>query len=280
MLSRASGYLRLTDADVPQATEHLQREGWALLEGVFDEAEIAGLRREIDAVFDQAGPDHRNERRTVEEYEPFRYEMVNRSAAVRRAAAHPAILATVEPLLGEDCHLIACTAWRQPPDENRHGGRFWHIDAGPHVPRPEGVDWDERIPYPVFAIAAHVYLIDCPVEAGPTGVIPRSHTSGQAPPNHRVADDGLTWNGVGALTLPARAGDVVLFASDVWHRRMPSHEGDPGRYFQQFHYGRRDIAQRIRPTAEVNHLSPEAESEADGRLRRLLGLHPTGFYDG
>ncbi len=194
------------------------------------------------------------------------------------------ILDVIEPLLGEDCHIIACTAWRQPPEESRHGGRFWHIDAGPHVPRPADIPWDSRIPYPIFAIAAHIFLIDCPLESGPTGVIPGSHTSGQAPPPDRPADDDLTCNGQGVVPLPALAGDVALFVSDVWHRRLPSGPGDPGRFFQQVHYGRRDLAQRIRPTSVANHLSPaalhDAASADDRRLGRLLGLHPTGFYDG
>jgi ectoine hydroxylase-related dioxygenase (phytanoyl-CoA dioxygenase family) len=117
----------------------------------------------------------------------------------------------VEPLLGEDCHVIANTAWRQGPGENDHLGRFWHIDAGPHVPRDPSVPWDARIPYPVFAIAAHLYLRDCPIEAGPTGLIPGSHTSGQAPPMERLADDDLEWNGQGIVPIVARAGDVALF---------------------------------------------------------------------
>jgi hypothetical protein len=183
--------------------------------------------------------------------------------------------------LGEDCHIIANTTWWQRTGQNEHLGRFWHIDAGPHVPRPAGVPWDSRIPYPVFAIAAHIYLWDCPIEAGPTGVIPGSHTSGQAPPTNRVADDKLEWEGRSALPIVAKAGDVALFVSDVWHRRMPSGPGDPGRMFIQCHYGRRDIAQRIRPTSSVNHLSEEALGRArTPRERTLAGLHPLGFYDG
>jgi hypothetical protein len=46
-----------------------------------------------------------------------------------------------------------------------------HCDPGPHVPRPAGVEWDDRIPYPVFAIGAHVMLRDCPVVCGPTAVV-------------------------------------------------------------------------------------------------------------
>jgi len=207
--------------------------------------------------------------------------MLNRSAVVQRAIGHPRILEAVEPLLGEDCHVIANTAWWQQSGQNDHSGRFWHIDGGPHVPRAPDIPWDARIPYPVFAIAAHVYLWDCPIEAGPTGLIPGSHTSGQAPPTDRLADDELQWNGQGIVPIVARAGDVALFVSDIWHRRMSSGPGDPGRMFLQCHYGRRDIAQRIRPTSSVNHLSAEALARAQTpRERTLAGLHPLGFYDG
>ena len=81
--------------------------------------------------------------------------------------------------------------------------------------------------------------------------------------------------------MTARAGDVALFVSDVWHRRMPCTEEDEGRFFLQAHYGRRDIAQRIRPTAQVNHVSDAALARiTSDRERKLLGLHDNFFYDG
>jgi hypothetical protein len=158
---------------------------------------------------------------------------------------------------------------------------MWHIDSGPHIPRPEGVPWDERIPYPVFAVATHLMLQDCPRSAGPTGVIPRSHTSGQHPPFDRMNDPELEWNGTKALPLTAEAGDVLLFVSDIWHRRLPPTDEDPGRYFVQCHYGRRDLAQRLQPTAIANQLSAEAIARAQSRRERtLIGLHDPFFYDG
>jgi hypothetical protein len=93
--------------------------------------------------------------------------------------------------------------------------------------------------------------------------------------------DDLEWNGHGALPIVAKAGDVALFVSDVWHRRLPPGPGDPGRMFVQCHYGRRDIAQRLRPTSEVNHLSGEALTRArTPREQTLVGYHPLSFYDG
>jgi ectoine hydroxylase-related dioxygenase (phytanoyl-CoA dioxygenase family) len=284
MLTRKTGYLTVRDPNDPQisaATHELQREGFTLLHQVFTASEISALANEISGVFDELEPDVRVSRAPEHHYEPFRYEMLNRSELAQQAVAHPAILSAIEPLLGEDCHVIANTAWRQNADDNTHGGRNWHIDSGPHVPRPADVPWDARIPYPIFAVACHIFLMDCPRESGPTGVIPKSHTSGQAPPRDRPTDDTLTWNGTGPVPIIAKAGDVSLFVSDAWHRRLPSLDGDPGRFFLQVHYGRRDIAQRIRTTDRANHLSEGAVARAaTPRGRSLIGLHAAGFYDG
>jgi hypothetical protein len=281
MITRRSGYLSPRLDPAPPASVELQRDGFVLLPGVFSAEETKALGEDIDRVFDQYPPDERAAGLAPEHWVPFRYEMLNRSEACQRAIAHPAILEVIEPLLGEDCHVIANTAWRQPPTESDHGGRFWHIDSGPHVPRDAAVPWDARIPYPVFAIATHLFIWDCPMEAGPTGVIPGSHTSGQAPPLDRATDDGLEWEGRAAVPITAATGDVALFVSDAWHRRLPSGPGDPGRFFLQCHYGRRDLAQRIRPTSVANHLSPEAVARAQTkRDRTLIGLHRPFFYDG
>jgi len=281
VITRRTGYLTISDGPDNPAVAQLERDGYVVLHGVFDEDEVAELVEDVERVFDQYPPDQRADRHGAEHWEPFRYEVLNRSAVVQRAIAHRAILDVVEALLGEDCHVIANTAWRQPPGNNEHGGQFWHIDSGPHVPRPAGVPWDDRIPYPIFAVASHLYLWDCPMEAGPTGILRGSHRSGQPPPRDRMHDDELEWDGEKAVPLVARAGDVALFSSDVWHRRLPPADDDPGRFFVQCHYGRRDIAQRLRPTSDVNQLSHDAIARATtARERTLVGLHPPFFYDG
>lgn len=282
MLRRVRGYLLPREEEGPASSRQLQNEGYTQLKGVFDAHALAAMIDEFDAIYRDYPRDGRAANRPAEEDEDFRYEMFNRSAQAQQAIAHPDILATIEPLLGEDCHVIANTCWRNPPREsNQHGGGYWHIDAGPHIPRDPAIPWDDRIPYPIFAIGAHIYLKDCPLESGPTGVIPGSHRSGMPPPPDRFDDVTLTWNGVSVKPLVAKAGDVCLFVSDVWHRRLPSQEGDQGRYFLQAHYGRRDIAQRVRPTAVVNHVSTEAAGRArSDREKTLIGLHGPFFYDG
>ncbi|HWD68025.1 MAG TPA: phytanoyl-CoA dioxygenase family protein [Caulobacteraceae bacterium] len=226
-ISRRYGNLVLRREPAPEAAAHLERDGYVHIPDVLDPTDVAALREEIAAIYDTSPPDRERDERGE-----WRYAMFNRSPLAQSAVANRAILNVLEPLLGEDCHIIANPAGHQ-------GGR-WHIDAGPHVPRPEGVAWPDEIPYPVFAVGVHLFLIDCPSEAGPTAVIPGSHRSGRLPP--RNADEQgmeLTWHGQGAVSLPAKAGDAIAFVSDIWHRGTPALP-EHGRFFLQCHYGRRD----------------------------------------
>jgi hypothetical protein len=272
MIKRAGKNLALLVADAPAATTQLEQDGFAMLRGVFDAGEVAQMVAEIEAVFEALPPE-----RSRSDRAEFRYEMYNRSAACQAGIGHPAILEVIEPLLGADCHVIANTAWRNPPE---FGGGPWHCDAGPHVPRPADVPWDDRIPYPIFAIGAHLYLKDCALADGPTAVVPGSHRSGRLAPLAQINDPDLTYDGRPPVLMEAAAGDVALFVSDAWHRGTPA-SGGTGRLFLQVHYGRRDIAQRVRTTDAVNHVSAEAAARATTtRQRTLIGLHDPFFYDG
>ena len=273
MIHRRHGNLELREGPACEAARRLEREGYAHLPAVLDGQETSALAAEISGIFNSSPPDR--ERDIGGEW---RHAMFNRSSLAQKAVASRKILDALEPLLGEDCHIIANTAWRNPPG---HPGGRWHIDAGPHVPRAEGVPWPEAIPYPVFAIGVHIFLIDCPNEAGPTAVVPGSHRSGRMPPPDSDAQGmDLAFEGRSARLLPALAGDAIAFVSDIWHRGTPAEPGY-GRFFLQCHYARRDIAQRIYPTSEFNQVSPEAAARAgDERERRLIGLHPMFFYDG
>jgi hypothetical protein len=272
MISRRFGYLTLRKDPAPAASEQLEREGWAVIKGVLDPPAVAALAAEIEEVFAASGPDREKDVR-----DEFRHGMFNRSPLSQAAIASPAILEAIEPLLGEDCHVIANTAWRNVAG---HQGGYWHMDAGPHVPRPAGVPWPADIPYPVFAIGMNLFLEDCPAQAGPTAVLAGSHRSGRTPPKDRLGDPSLTYDGRAPALLTAAAGDAALFVSDAWHRGTPAQHGFR-RFFLQAHYARRDIAQRVATTAEISHVSPQAAARAEtDRERTLIGLHQPYYYDG
>ena len=282
MLTRKFGFLEARSGAVPKDTTTLHDRGYVVLSQVFSPAEVREIREDIERVFEEFPPDPRPSTEAAGDDDVFRYEMLNRSAACQRALSNPRVLEVLEPLLGEDCHVIANTAWRNPIAEaQKHGSGMWHIDAGPHVPRPTGTDWPESVPYPIFAMAGHVLLMDSCIEDGPTGVIPGSHRSGQHPPFESLHDGSLAYRGQSCVPLLGRSGDIALFVSDIWHRRMPTQAGEHGRFFLQVHYGRRDIAQRLRKTSESNQLSEEAvERAATPRERTVIGLHDPQFYDG
>lgn len=271
MIRRAGGNLTLLKGEAPAAAQQLERDGYAHLRGVLSRDEVGALWTEINDIFETTQKDRPHDQR-----DEFRHGMFNRSPLSQKAIAKREILDVIEPLLGEDCHVIANTAWR---NVEGHQGGPWHCDAGPHVPRADGVPWPESIPYPVFAIGVHIFLEDCPMEAGPTAVLAGSHRSGRLPPLDRTQDLDLTYDNRQAVYLPAKAGDAIFFVSDLWHRGTPA-QPDRRRFFLQAHYGRRDIAQRVFTTAEVSHVTPEAAARAQSeRERKLIGLHAPYFYD-
>ena len=111
MIRRIGKNLGLREGDACAVTQQLERDGYGVIASVFDHEAIEEVVREIEAVFAAVEPE-----RSRADRAEFRYEMYNRSAACQAAIGHPAILEVIEPLLGEDCHVIANTAWRNPPD--------------------------------------------------------------------------------------------------------------------------------------------------------------------
>ena len=152
---RRGANLKLRDQPAPAVSVDLERDGFAIAHGLVSPADVDELRRELMELFESTPPQARMPGSSPEEYADFRYEALNSSPAAQRAVAHPGILEIIEPLLGEDCHVVSNTAWFNQPEREKAPfdvGNPWHVDAGPHVPRAEGIPWDDRIPYPVFMI--------------------------------------------------------------------------------------------------------------------------------
>jgi ectoine hydroxylase-related dioxygenase (phytanoyl-CoA dioxygenase family) len=282
VLHKVHHRFRIYDGPVPAASSALERDGYAHIPALLQPDELAALRAEIVDIYERHPPDGRAGSATPEHSQMFRYQMFNRGALCQRVTGDARILEVVEPLLGPDCHVISSTAWRNPAGPaHAPRGQEWHSDAGPHIPRSPDVEWPADIPYPVFAIAVHLFLDDCAIDDGPTALVPGSHRSGLPPPIEREWELELEYKGRKSFPCIARAGDAAFFVSDVWHRRLPPTARCRGRFFLQTNYARRDIAQRVLPTSVVNHTSPESRARAvSEREQLLIGLHPERFYDG
>lgn len=282
MIRKYLNYNRPFHGQAPEASRRIETDGHYLARGVFSADEVARLREDIDRVYATHPADWRPASQTLESAEMFRYQMFNRSAVCQEFIARREVLDIVEPLLGDDCHVIACTAWRNPPGKkSAPRGQQWHVDGGPYIARPDGQEWPRGIAYPIFVITTHLWLQDVTLDDGPTAVLPGSHTSGRLPPHERMWDLDLEYQGRRGEIHLAKAGDVTFFVSDSWHRRMPTTDACRGRYFLQTPYARREIAQRVVPTVEHNVVNAEALARArTERQRQLLGIHPASFYDG
>lgn len=281
MIRKFELYNRLREGPVDELARTLESDGHAFRAGAFSKETIEALRDEVAGVFAEVPPDKRKNCLDAERGAMFRYEMFNRSARCQDVLGRREILDVVEPVLGDDCHIVACTAWRNPPGRaHAPYGQEWHVDGGPHVVRPEGVAWPDDIPYPIFVVTTHVYLEPCRLEDGPTAVLPGSHRSGRLPPHEQRLDLDLTYEGREGLAHVAEPGDVGFFVSDAWHRRLPPQEESTGRFFLQCIYGRREIAQRVLPPEEHHPANEAALARAKTpRQRELLGVHEQGFYD-
>lgn len=281
MIRKELHYNRPHLGPVPAGARQMEEDGHHLARAVFTPEQIARLRSEIDAVFRDYAPDWRPGSPTLEHAGMYRYQMFNRSAACQAAIGERGILDLVEPLLGDDCHAISCTAWQNPAGRGQApDGMQWHVDGGPYIARPEGQEWPAHLAYPIFVITTQIYLADVTLDDGPTAVLPGSHKSGRLPPHERRWDLDLDWHGRRAEVHVARAGDVTFFVSESWHRRMPTTNKCQGRRFLQTAFGRREIAQRVLLTDHHHCVSQAALARATTeRQRQLLGIHPPGFYD-
>jgi hypothetical protein len=170
------------------------------------------------------------------------------------------------PELRHSCHVINTTAIVAGPGDQ---GQHWHVDDYILMPRPPGVPWDDRIPYPVYVLTAMYYLVDVDRELGATKVVPGSHKSGRRPEPH---DPAPSYEGREAVTFEVRAGDCLIFHHQLWHFALPN-ETTASRYLLQVHYGARFVAPRMFPFPN-HHIPPSILEKLTPRQQRLMGLHP------
>lgn len=256
--------------ELPDQVAAVHSDGYAYFPAQLDADQVAALRRAMDALTalpesydrDWQPPEHPYLNKSIN-------NVFNRDPVFLPYLDMPGVIELAEALHGADYHVIGMTAWVTGP--GRPDQRL-HADWQP-LEIPEDLMDDERIRIPVFITTAHYYLDDVDAALGPTAFVPGSHRAGRPP---RAGE--TSWKGQEEQAILCRAGDVVLFRSEVWHRGT-ANTSRRTRYLLQVHYGRRMITQKFPPYLNRFRFAPEILERCTPRQLRLLGDHTQGSYD-
>ena len=195
----------------------MERDGYVYFPNVLKAEEIAELKAGMDALepikenFDHYSTPEKdivgkkNKQKFLQKHIKC---IFNHNALFLNYIDRSPIIELTEAVHGEECHIIGQSGWvtgQGRPDQELH------VDWLP-VPLPEEVICKLNIIVPIFITTAHFYLDDIDEEIGPTKFVPGSHRSGRTP------NGDTTWNGVKEQSIHCRAGDVIQFRSEVWHR--------------------------------------------------------------
>lgn len=253
--------MRGLSMNTDQHARALHRDGYTLLPRLIDQDRIQAVRHAIDAL----RPHHWDYQGVLDHYKC----VFNRDPFWLAYLDPPTAIDLAEAVLGEDCHVIGQTAWRCHPG---FIGSELHLDYLAMTLPPALLD-DPAFELPMYICTLQIYLDDIDQVLAPTRVIPGSHRAGRAP------RPGEThWRATPARPVYCRAGDALMFRSELWHGGSPNLDPRRSRYMLQVHYGRRMVAQKFSPYLDWQ-FNPAVIAAATPRQRRLLGDHLEAEYD-
>jgi len=197
----------------PEQAAAFDRDGYVVLPDVFDAATLTEVTAEIDG-FEaevEAGLRQRDgERFAIAEAGAitFATHLVGRSERLRAFSAHPFFVGVCADLIGPDVNLYWDQGVYKKPEKPR---RFpWHQDNGYAFIEPQQY------------LTCWIALTDATEANGCPMVVPGLHRRGTLA--HRFTDDGFVCldDPEGVVTVPARAGSIVVFSSLTPHCTGPN----------------------------------------------------------
>lgn len=245
--------------------ETFHRQGFLFLQNVLPSDWCAELRADLDWALEH-NPNGYN---ITNPKIVLAHRLFETSQANLRLFDMEPLVSFAEALVAPNCHVIHNNSFKTPPGAGLDG---WHQDDPAHYLVTAG-EPPQNVRLPVLFFTANYYLTDVTeAKHGGTEVIPGSHLFGAPPPK---VMEGTQWEDQVHYNL-GRAGSVVLFNNQVWHRGGPN-RSDRTRYITQVTYARRIIGHKYYPF--MNYQMPEhVYQDADPRLRRLLGFLDHGPY--
>lgn len=271
-----NGYLagqEVDEATIAAWVDRFDRDGYLFLPNVVPPDWVEELRDDLDRALAEAGENAGGSRLKI----GLVTRMFEQSRANLRLFDMEPIVSFAETLIGRDesrlgkdgVHVVHNNSFVTRPEG---GITTWHQDDPTHFKVTRG-EPPKNIRLPVLIFTANYYLTDVETrDHGGTECIPGSHLLGAEPPPEI---DGSEWSAL-VDSNTGRAGSVVMFNSQVWHRGGPNRT-ERTRYITQVSYARRIIGHKYFPF--MNYEMPEhVYADASPRLRRLLGFLPTGAY--
>jgi ectoine hydroxylase-related dioxygenase (phytanoyl-CoA dioxygenase family) len=242
--------------------EQFHRDGYLVLHDVLPPELIPVLRDDLDNALADA-PDR--DAKMVLHHRMFEISKAN----LALFELEPVVSFAERLMNNNDVHVMHNNAF-----VTRNGGGIatWHQDDPPHYLVTHG-EPPTNIRLPVLLFTANYYLTDVEeTKFGPTEVVAGSHLIGRPCP---PVIKGTPWE-KSIVSCVGKAGTVVMFNNQVWHRGAPN-ESDRFRYITQVSYGRRIIGHKFFP--HMNYVMPAHVTEgASPRKRRLLGFLQPGAY--
>ena len=252
----------ISPGNTSAAADALRTAGYCLIPGVIDQNHCERLQTAMDAIPEDTDLDVWQVRNHLTS------NLFNRHSAFLPVLDLPAVADVADTVLGGDCHVVTQKGWRAYPGHSMSAVHVDHLQAE----MPEDLCMDARYEPPIAIISALLYLVDVGAELCPTHVVCGSHRSGRAP-----RADERTWRGNVLTPILAKAGDVALFRSDLWHSGGEHRDASRTRYVIETAYGRRMVAQKFYPYLDFR-LEPTIAAAASARQLRLLGRHERSNY--
>ncbi len=207
--ARREGARRLTPAQL----DAWDRDGFVKVEGAFSAEEIAAVTAAIDPleqkqdrwVQDEKGGQYRLSHSGVI---TFTIHLVARSPVLAEFAAHPAIKDICHDLIGDDVRVY----WDQSVYKKTQVAQEfpWHQDNGYTFTAPQQY------------VTIWIPLVDVDEENGCPWIAPGTHRLGTL--EHWTTPIGLKCleDVADAVSVPAKAGDAIVFSSLAPHRTGPN----------------------------------------------------------
>jgi ectoine hydroxylase-related dioxygenase (phytanoyl-CoA dioxygenase family) len=263
-----NNYAHVTEQVLRDWVEQFHRDGYLFLPEFLSLDLVDRLKADLDRELESRDLTYTGQDDSKETMR-LRVRLFERSEANLSLFDMDPMAAFAEMLIAPNCHVIHNNSFLTRPGG---GITSWHQDDASHYIVTHG-EPPKNVRLPVLFFTANYYLTDVTERAhGGTEVIPGSHLYGGSPP---TVIEGTPYE---ASVVPClgKAGSVVLFNNQVWHRGGPN-QSDRVRYITQVTYGRRIINPMFYPF--MNYTMPEhVHKAASPRLRRLLGFLEHGAY--